>query len=368
MRPFRSSSSAMSPRMLGRLPVADGLAEHLAAHFAKRGVDGFQRIGRVFDVGPVQIEQHVVAVGCIAHLGGRQASLQAEHWQLFVAQGKQNALVQDEGDRHAAGVAFLVEQKVGMQVDASAFLDVVTRADFQVRHIVGVGQGEAEMRAHIGPLGLGGAQQVDPDGRESVEVFPAFDHHLPELAVDPFERLNLAVAKGGFPAADQLLPARIRHFPEDFVFAARRHLRPQIRGIGQGQCLKDRAELGGAEGGHQLVQFSQMLSVHQRFHDVLARHVLPLHHALDAPLLLQDVRNPVQQPRQVGRWVQSGVHGVDRAGRRKGGWASGRRSPWAKRRPLGSRGIVRRAAQADGLARLISADCRETSNRRALPA
>ena len=83
--------------------------------------------------------------------------------------------------------------------------------------------------------------------------------------------------------------------------------------------LKDRAELGGAEGGHQLVQFNQMLSVYQRFHDVLARHVLPLHHALDAPLLLQDVHNPVQQRRQVGRWVQPGVHVVVKAGRCRGG-------------------------------------------------
>ncbi len=152
-----------------------------------------------------------------------------------------------------------------------------------------------------------------------------FDFTPSQLAVDPFERLDLAVAKGGFPAADQLLLARIRHFPEDFFsrpggICAHRDTwhRPGVR--------SRIAPSSGAPRGPSACAVQP--DARTSFHDVPGEvHVLALHHALDAPLLLQDVRNPVQQRRQVGRWVQSGVHGVDRAGRRKGAGLPGRRSP-----------------------------------------
>jgi hypothetical protein len=49
------------------------------------GVDVLQRIGGVFDVGGVEVEQHVLAVGHVAGLDARAQALQAEDRQFLVA-------------------------------------------------------------------------------------------------------------------------------------------------------------------------------------------------------------------------------------------------------------------------------------------
>ena len=52
-----------------RLVIADVLAQDLAADLAERGIDVFQRVRRIFDIGAIQIEQQVLAVGDIVRLG-----------------------------------------------------------------------------------------------------------------------------------------------------------------------------------------------------------------------------------------------------------------------------------------------------------
>ena len=85
-----------------RLPVTDRLTQNLAPYFAQGGINVFQGIGRVLDIGTIQIQQHIVAIGHITGLCSGAPALQAKHREFLVAQGEQNSLVQDESNWNAA--------------------------------------------------------------------------------------------------------------------------------------------------------------------------------------------------------------------------------------------------------------------------
>ena len=86
----------------GSFTVTDGFTQDLTPDLAQGGVDVFQGIGRVLDIGTIQIEQNIIAVGHIAGLCSGAPALQAKHREFLVAQGEEDSLVQDKGNRNAA--------------------------------------------------------------------------------------------------------------------------------------------------------------------------------------------------------------------------------------------------------------------------
>jgi len=72
--------------------------------------------------------------------------------------------------------------------------------------------------------------------------------------------------------------------------ALRRYLLPEQHGIFGRQCIKDAANLTDGQLQHEVVQFSQMRALHQGLDNVLARHALAMHHALNPLLFLQHFR------------------------------------------------------------------------------
>ena len=161
-------------------------------HPAQGGVNVFQGVGRAFNVCPVQVQQHVNAVGHIARLSAGQALLQAKNGQVFTAQRKQNASLQLEGHRHAPRVAGAVSQKVRVHVDLVVVFNVETGADLQVGLFQRVRQFHIEMRANESTLGLGGVDQIHPDGLHTVQVFFACQRYLPEPSINQLIDADLA--------------------------------------------------------------------------------------------------------------------------------------------------------------------------------
>ena len=91
------------------------------------------------------------------------------------------------------------------------------RTHLQVGRIARVRKFQPEVLADIGPLGLGGIEQVDPQRVDSLEVLPAADRHLLHPVACEFKGIHLAARVAGLPAVREQVPKPVRDFPQDLV-------------------------------------------------------------------------------------------------------------------------------------------------------
>ena len=125
-----------------------------------------------------------------------------------------------------------------MQVNVAVVLDLITRAGFQIRQLIRIRQRQPKMRAHIISLGFAGAEQVDPDRADALEIFPALNGNLLQPAVQQDKCVHLAFVENRLPATSEHVPQLIRHFPQDIVLLTLSQQGPQSPAILDGQGLK----------------------------------------------------------------------------------------------------------------------------------
>jgi hypothetical protein len=172
---------------LGRFGVGHFGAEHVLADLFQRGIDVFQRIGRVFGVGGVEVEQHVLAVGHVARLRARAQALQTEDRQFFGPHRKQHVAMQDQRHRHVARLFLGIEQEVRVQVNLAVVLDVEAGAGLQVGQAARIGQLHVVKAADPGANLRRRRHQVDPDRLQAFQVVRRVDADLAQAAVAQLE-------------------------------------------------------------------------------------------------------------------------------------------------------------------------------------
>ena len=217
--------------------VGDVFAQHMVAYLTQFGVNVFQRVGRALHIGAVKVQQQVNAVSDVAGLGQGAALLQPKNRQLFIAQRKQHAAMQDKGHGHAAGALRFVVQKIGVQVDVVVFFHVKPRGDLQLGCFNGVCQLDAKVRPNECPFRWGGVDQVHPYRLGAFQHLTVGDVNLPDLALHQFVEIDFAPRKMGLAVSCNSLAARFAHFPQHLVLSCRWYADPQFLGIQLSQSV-----------------------------------------------------------------------------------------------------------------------------------
>ncbi len=272
---------------IGGFGVGDFLSEHALADLFKRGIDVLQRIGGVFGIGGIQVEQHILAIGDVAGLAACPQPLQAKHRQFLLAHREQDVTMQHEGHGNVAGFGIGVEQEVGMQVHFAVVIDVEARAGLQVGEVVGVGQFEAEILADPGAHEVGRRDQVHPDRFDVGQVGTAVDLYLGEATVLQLECVEHAAHAGIGTRADQFFAQIVGQDFEDGFAAVFVDLLPGDDTVLIGEHLENACDVGCLKSFKQHLQLGQVLLMDQVLDQLMAWHVLPVHQILDAAMSRQ---------------------------------------------------------------------------------
>jgi hypothetical protein len=217
--------------------VAHLLAEYLTADFPKPFVDTLQHISRVLDVGAVEVEDEVQAVGGVADLAAGALPLQAEYRQILVADGEQDTLMHDKDDRDTPRLAITIEQEAGPQAKRTLVVDLEARADFEVCGLTRIRETHAKVLTDVATFRPGRGEQVKPGWLDAFEILAAADGHLTQAAIDKEKGVDPAFGKARLAAAHQRCAQGVGEFPQHFVLARIRKARPQRL------CLIDRQDL-----------------------------------------------------------------------------------------------------------------------------
>jgi hypothetical protein len=88
-------------------------------------------------------------------------------------------------------------------------------------------------------------------------------------------------------SSDQRFADRVGHFQQDLAVVLGLDQVPDGQPLRQRQLLQHRGDVRRVQLVQLLLQLHQVLPVHQRLDQIVARHVLLVHQILDQPVLLQ---------------------------------------------------------------------------------
>ena len=170
--------------------VVDVLAQHARAHCLEAVVDALQRVGRIFGVGVVELQEHVLRVLDQRRDAACAQAQEAKDRQVLGMHREQDVAKEDEGDADVARRLAVIDQKVGADVklavvflvEAGRFLEVV---------VDGVARdGQAEVLGDPALLFLGRRVEVDPDRLDVGERLVTLDLFLEQPAIGQREDIQ----------------------------------------------------------------------------------------------------------------------------------------------------------------------------------
>ena len=260
----------------------------MAPDVAQCLVDILERIGGVFDIRTVQIQQYIEAIGDVILLDRRTTTLQPEHGQVFLADREQDALVHDKRDRDATRKPFAIKQEIRVQVDIVVVLDVKPRGHLEVTGLGLIRQVKAIVFADDGPLGLGRIEQIDPDGIQPLQGIAKRQLLFAQPPFDQLERDDLAFGFRMDFVCHQLLSHAFGQFAQEFLPAAGGHCQPEGASSlcrHRHQCRRDILDGCVCQ---QSAELCLVLALKHRLDELVARHFLPMHERFDDFLLVED--------------------------------------------------------------------------------
>ena len=107
--------------------VVDILLQHPFADLFELVVNAFENVGRIFCVGVIELEQHILGVFDHGRNAPGAQAQQPEYRQILVVDREQHIVQQDEGNAHIARRFVIVDQEVRADMQLAVVFLVETR-------------------------------------------------------------------------------------------------------------------------------------------------------------------------------------------------------------------------------------------------